>query len=160
MVALDGLLVTRSRCVLDLQVAANGGGKRSFWGSRSGGLSTSWILTVWSHCQSKSVTRATGETRRFTSKRNGRCDAQRCRRSSSSNGSTLFSSPLVRSCRLAPLIQCDYCPLLFHMDCLDPPLTALPAGKWMCPNHVEHLVVRVLRPACCWVVNTLPGTNV
>uniref|UniRef100_A0A096LX13 PHD finger protein 12 n=1 Tax=Poecilia formosa TaxID=48698 RepID=A0A096LX13_POEFO len=46
-----------------------------------------------------------------------------------------------RSCRLAPLIQCDYCPLLFHMDCLDPPLTALPAGKWMCPNHVEHLVL-------------------
>ncbi|XP_013878339.1 PHD finger protein 12 [Austrofundulus limnaeus] len=46
-----------------------------------------------------------------------------------------------RSCRLAPLIQCDYCPLLFHMDCLDPPLTAFPAGKWMCPNHVEHLVL-------------------
>ncbi|XP_056298002.1 PHD finger protein 12-like [Pseudoliparis swirei] len=46
-----------------------------------------------------------------------------------------------RSCRLAPLIQCDYCPLLFHMDCLDPPLTALPAGKWMCPNHIEHLVL-------------------
>lgn len=52
--------------------------------------------------------------------------------------------PSHRSCRLAPLIQCDYCPLLFHMDCLDPPLTALPAGKWMCPNHVEHLVVRGL----------------
>uniref|UniRef100_A0A672FI07 PHD finger protein 12 n=1 Tax=Salarias fasciatus TaxID=181472 RepID=A0A672FI07_SALFA len=46
-----------------------------------------------------------------------------------------------RSCRLAPLIQCDYCPLLFHMDCLDPPLTAYPAGKWMCPNHVEHIVL-------------------
>ncbi|XP_063763786.1 PHD finger protein 12 isoform X2 [Eleginops maclovinus] len=46
-----------------------------------------------------------------------------------------------RSCRIAPLVQCDYCPLLFHMDCLDPPLTALPAGKWMCPNHVEHLVL-------------------
>ncbi|XP_077466727.1 PHD finger protein 12 isoform X6 [Stigmatopora argus] len=46
-----------------------------------------------------------------------------------------------RSCRLAPLIQCDYCPLLFHTDCLDPPLTALPTGKWMCPNHVEHLVL-------------------
>lgn len=54
----------------------------------------------------------------------------------------LLSAPPSRSCRLAPLIQCDYCPLLFHMDCLDPPLTALPAGKWMCPNHVEHLVVR------------------
>ncbi|XP_027014498.1 PHD finger protein 12 [Tachysurus fulvidraco] len=46
-----------------------------------------------------------------------------------------------RSCRLAPLIQCDYCPLLFHMDCLDPPLTALPTGRWMCPNHIEHLVL-------------------
>ncbi|XP_012671993.2 PHD finger protein 12 [Clupea harengus] len=46
-----------------------------------------------------------------------------------------------RSCRLAPLVQCDYCPLLFHMDCLDPPLTAMPTGRWMCPNHVEHLVL-------------------
>ncbi|KAL0973323.1 hypothetical protein UPYG_G00201940 [Umbra pygmaea] len=46
-----------------------------------------------------------------------------------------------RSCRMAPLIQCDYCPLLFHMDCLDPPLTAMPTGKWMCPNHIEHMVL-------------------
>ncbi|MGH0166943.1 UNVERIFIED_CONTAM: hypothetical protein FKN15_056844 [Acipenser sinensis] len=46
-----------------------------------------------------------------------------------------------RSCRVAPLIQCDYCPLLFHMDCLDPPLTAMPTGKWMCPNHIEHIVL-------------------
>ncbi|XP_036379290.1 PHD finger protein 12-like [Megalops cyprinoides] len=46
-----------------------------------------------------------------------------------------------RSCRLAPLIQCDYCPLLFHMDCVDPPLTAMPTGRWMCPNHSEHIVL-------------------
>ncbi|KAJ8266381.1 hypothetical protein GJAV_G00129800 [Gymnothorax javanicus] len=46
-----------------------------------------------------------------------------------------------RSCRLAPLIQCDYCPLSFHMDCLNPPLTAMPTGKWMCPSHSEHLVM-------------------
>ncbi|XP_068126238.1 PHD finger protein 12 isoform X2 [Hyperolius riggenbachi] len=46
-----------------------------------------------------------------------------------------------RSCRVAPLIQCDYCPLLFHMDCLDPPLTAIPTGRWMCPNHIEHVVL-------------------
>ncbi|XP_016409230.1 PHD finger protein 12 isoform X4 [Sinocyclocheilus rhinocerous] len=45
-----------------------------------------------------------------------------------------------RSCRLAPLIQCDYCPLLFHMDCLDPPLTAFPTGRWMCPNHIQNLL--------------------
>uniref|UniRef100_A0A672NC07 PHD finger protein 12 n=1 Tax=Sinocyclocheilus grahami TaxID=75366 RepID=A0A672NC07_SINGR len=46
-----------------------------------------------------------------------------------------------RSCRLAPLIQCDYCPLSFHMDCLDPPLTAFPTGRWMCPNHIQNLVL-------------------
>uniref|UniRef100_UPI00398F6CC9 PHD finger protein 12 isoform X2 n=1 Tax=Pristiophorus japonicus TaxID=55135 RepID=UPI00398F6CC9 len=45
------------------------------------------------------------------------------------------------SCRVAPLVQCDYCPLLFHMDCLDPPLTAMPMGRWMCPNHIEHVVL-------------------
>lgn len=43
-----------------------------------------------------------------------------------------------RSCRVAPLLQCDYCPLVFHLDCLNPPLTVLPSGRWMCPNHVEH----------------------
>lgn len=45
-----------------------------------------------------------------------------------------------KSCRKAPLIQCDYCPLLFHADCLDPPLTTLPTGRWMCPNHPEHIL--------------------
>ncbi|XP_038062063.1 PHD finger protein 12-like [Patiria miniata] len=43
-----------------------------------------------------------------------------------------------KSCRVSPLIQCDYCPLLFHKDCVDPPLTAMPTGRWMCPNHPEH----------------------
>lgn len=47
-----------------------------------------------------------------------------------------------RSCKKAPLIACDYCTSLFHQDCLDPPLTALPAGLWMCPNHPEHFIVR------------------
>ncbi|XP_072934769.1 uncharacterized protein [Epargyreus clarus] len=43
-------------------------------------------------------------------------------------------------CKPAPLLQCDYCPLLFHQDCLDPPLTALPTGRFMCPNHVEQYI--------------------
>ncbi|XP_044260481.1 PHD finger protein 12 [Tribolium madens] len=43
-----------------------------------------------------------------------------------------------KSCRIAPLISCDFCSLYFHMDCLDPPLTTPPSGRWMCPNHVEH----------------------
>ncbi|XP_076030650.1 PHD finger protein 12 isoform X2 [Oratosquilla oratoria] len=43
-----------------------------------------------------------------------------------------------KSCRVGPLIPCDYCPLFFHLDCLDPPLTTPPTGRWMCPNHPEH----------------------
>uniref|UniRef100_A0A6M2DQJ2 PHD finger protein 12 n=1 Tax=Xenopsylla cheopis TaxID=163159 RepID=A0A6M2DQJ2_XENCH len=45
-----------------------------------------------------------------------------------------------KSCRKAPLIACDYCPLYFHQDCLDPPLTAFPTSVWMCPNHPEQLI--------------------
>uniref|UniRef100_A0A8W7PT79 PHD finger protein 12 n=1 Tax=Anopheles coluzzii TaxID=1518534 RepID=A0A8W7PT79_ANOCL len=45
-----------------------------------------------------------------------------------------------QSCRKAPLIACDYCELVFHQDCLDPPLTAMPTTMWMCPNHVEQYV--------------------
>uniref|UniRef100_A0A2R5LGP3 PHD finger protein 12 n=1 Tax=Ornithodoros turicata TaxID=34597 RepID=A0A2R5LGP3_9ACAR len=45
-----------------------------------------------------------------------------------------------RSCRWAPLIQCDYCPLFFHADCLDYPLATLPTTRWRCPNHAENLL--------------------
>ena len=50
-----------------------------------------------------------------------------------------------------PIIQCDYCPCSFHLDCTDP-ITSNPpiqtsAGRehpehghkyWLCPNHVYH----------------------
>lgn len=45
-----------------------------------------------------------------------------------------------KSCRVGPLVPCDYCPLFFHLDCLDPPLTTPPMGKWMCPNHPQHFL--------------------
>ena len=40
------------------------------------------------------------------------------------------------------LVHCDFCPLAFHMDCVNPPLTTVPSGMWMCPNHAEHAEVR------------------
>ncbi|CAJ0942603.1 unnamed protein product, partial [Mesorhabditis belari] len=43
-----------------------------------------------------------------------------------------------------PLLSCDFCPLVWHLDCLTPPLAAPPKDKWMCPDHVEHLVDRCL----------------
>ncbi|XP_020294900.1 PHD finger protein 12-like isoform X2 [Pseudomyrmex gracilis] len=53
-----------------------------------------------------------------------------------------------RTCRKVPLIACDYCPLYFHQDCLDPPLTTFPIGKWMCPNHPDHLIKQNLATSC------------
>lgn len=41
--------------------------------------------------------------------------------------------------RKGTLINCDYCPLIYHADCLDPPLTTLPSTRWMCPNHPEPI---------------------
>ncbi|XP_068678746.1 PHD finger protein 12-like isoform X2 [Montipora foliosa] len=43
-----------------------------------------------------------------------------------------------RSELIGELVHCDFCPLAFHMDCLNPPLTTVPSGMWMCPNHAEH----------------------
>ncbi|KAG5666970.1 hypothetical protein PVAND_014974 [Polypedilum vanderplanki] len=45
-----------------------------------------------------------------------------------------------KTCKRAPLISCDYCSLYFHQDCLDPPMCALPSGRWMCPNHPQHFI--------------------
>ncbi|KAL3271561.1 hypothetical protein HHI36_022036 [Cryptolaemus montrouzieri] len=49
-----------------------------------------------------------------------------------------------KSCRVAPLLACDYCPLYFHLDCLNPPLATPPVSRWMCPIHVEHALDSVL----------------
>ncbi|CAF0722962.1 unnamed protein product [Didymodactylos carnosus] len=43
-----------------------------------------------------------------------------------------------------PLVHCDYCPLTYHLDCLNPPLTSLPKQKWMCPNHIEPILDKKL----------------
>jgi len=46
----------------------------------------------------------------------------------------------VKSSRVGSLVKCDYCPLSFHLDCLDPPLSEIPRDVWMCPNHVEQFL--------------------
>eukprot|EP00658_Telonema_sp_P-2_P055823 TRINITY_DN44378_c0_g1_i1.p1 TRINITY_DN44378_c0_g1~~TRINITY_DN44378_c0_g1_i1.p1 ORF type:complete len:174 (-),score=32.26 TRINITY_DN44378_c0_g1_i1:545-1066(-) len=32
------------------------------------------------------------------------------------------------------LLCCDFCNLVFHLECLDPPLENVPDGKWACPE--------------------------
>lgn len=33
-----------------------------------------------------------------------------------------------------PMATCSYCQLIWHVDCLDPPVQSISA-RWMCPNH-------------------------
>ena len=32
------------------------------------------------------------------------------------------------------MILCDFCPGVYHLDCLNPPLTTVPEGDWKCPQ--------------------------
>lgn len=57
---------------------------------------------------------------------------------------TILMNVCLMYCRselVGQLVHCDFCPLAFHMDCLNPPLTTVPSGMWMCPNHAEHAEV-------------------
>jgi len=38
------------------------------------------------------------------------------------------------------MIRCDACSACFHFDCLNPPLTGVPQGKWRCQLHTEHVL--------------------
>ena len=39
------------------------------------------------------------------------------------------------------MVSCDFCPLVFHLDCLHPPLTIPPSTVWMCPIHPNTKIV-------------------
>lgn len=43
-----------------------------------------------------------------------------------------------------PLIECDFCPFSWHLDCLNPPMTMTPptSKKWLCPLHAKHIRLR------------------
>ena len=45
------------------------------------------------------------------------------------------------------IINCDYCTLSWHLDCLDPPMTNIKklGSKWKCPNHVDTLITKPIR---------------
>lgn len=45
------------------------------------------------------------------------------------------------------IVTCDYCPLSWHLDCLEPPAAVMPTSqrKWMCPNHAAQVMVGPLQ---------------
>lgn len=85
----------------------------------------------------------------FANSREGRLTLYSVKRAQELDRDNLPS--ILRTCflcrkgwRKAPLINCDYCPLIYHADCIDPPLTNIPVTRWMCPSHIEPIVEQKL----------------
>ena len=53
-----------------------------------------------------------------------------------------INSDVCASCELpGSLLCCEGCPDSFHLECLDPPLHAVPEGDWYCRQCVRRLVM-------------------
>ncbi|KAL2797546.1 hypothetical protein BJX66DRAFT_334864 [Aspergillus keveii] len=87
--------------------------------------------------------------------RYGRYDDPFLLRTADAKGNPIFCTKCGRTTNgRRPIIQCDYCPCAFHMDCVDPPLAVPPTQRpgsdrlhhnWMCPNHALHDLYHVVR---------------
>ncbi|KAL3467750.1 hypothetical protein BJX64DRAFT_122802 [Aspergillus heterothallicus] len=85
----------------------------------------------------------------------GRYDDPFLLRTVDAKGNLIFCTKCGRTTNgRRPIIQCDYCPCAFHMDCVDPPLAVPPTQRpgsdrlhhnWMCPNHALHDMYYVVR---------------
>ncbi|XP_015194094.1 PHD finger protein 21Aa isoform X2 [Lepisosteus oculatus] len=42
--------------------------------------------------------------------------------------------------RSGQLLMCDTCSRVYHLDCLDPPLKAIPKGMWICPKCQDQIL--------------------
>jgi hypothetical protein len=51
------------------------------------------------------------------------------------------------------MLLCDYCLDGWHMGCLEPVLTSVPAGIWLCPHCVE--AERARQQELAWATGTL-----
>lgn len=57
-----------------------------------------------------------------------------------------------RNSRYGQMILCDYCPKVYHLDCLDPPMTYYPPNKkFMCNLHPQKESVSKKSKCCCLV---------
>eukprot|EP00742_Colponemidia_sp_Colp-10_P009005 GILJ01009787.1.p1 GENE.GILJ01009787.1~~GILJ01009787.1.p1 ORF type:complete len:1414 (+),score=330.67 GILJ01009787.1:621-4244(+) len=66
--------------------------------------------------------------------------SQRPKRPSSQFANEDMHNTLCQTCgKGGELLCCDSCTLVFHLGCLDPPLTDPPSGSWSCPFCVAEL---------------------
>lgn len=53
---------------------------------------------------------------------------------------TLSSNFLLFLHRMGDLLCCDLCPAVFHLDCLNPPMSQVPRDEWHCPVCTQQQV--------------------
>lgn len=46
--------------------------------------------------------------------------------------------------KVGDLLCCETCPAVFHLECVDPPLTDVPQEDWQCNLCKIHKVIRIL----------------
>ncbi|KAJ4446340.1 hypothetical protein ANN_13035 [Periplaneta americana] len=85
-------------------------------------------------CRPPEKVRASRKTRRLFSQESDEDDVQKDKTQDSQNP----ESEIVEVCNACGLgghvICCDACPLLYHTECVVPPLKKVPRGKWFCPQ--------------------------
>ena len=47
--------------------------------------------------------------------------------------SITIENPVSEQHRLGELLCCESCPAVYHLDCIQPPLTSVPERDWACP---------------------------
>lgn len=78
---------------------------------------------------------------RLGSRRSGG-DKSSCSTSLENVAAALPAEPTIREgTGWRKIVSCDFCPLHWHIDCVDPPMLGMPSNlrKWMCPAHSDHV---------------------
>ncbi|CAG0915905.1 unnamed protein product [Notodromas monacha] len=73
--------------------------------------------------------------------------AEHVRRAERGKG-PLLCSKCHKGCLKKALLQCDYCPLYYHLECLEPPMMEPPKYLWMCPQHAIRPLEKKLWRDC------------
>ena len=82
------------------------------------------------------------DTREMKHTRGRGADVDLFRVKNGDEGDTILCHVCAKSALHGPIITCDFCPLSWHLDCLNPPMThpLPPTKRWMCPAHAEYLM--------------------
>lgn len=49
-----------------------------------------------------------------------------------------------RVCRLGDLLYCETCPIVFHLECVEPFLVDVPTDDWQCSTCKAHKLMSVM----------------